>query len=128
MTKGQRIRARREELNMGLTELAEKTHILKQTLYKYENEIVTNIPSDKIEVLAKALDTTPAYLMGWEEAFCDLFFPNENTEDDFEIVDLSEPKQKRINKAIELYNLYENADADIKSVVDTLLKRSQQES
>ena len=67
MTKGQRIRSRREELNISQTDLADKIQVSKQTLYKYENDIVTNIPSDKIEALAISLDVTPAYLMGWTE-------------------------------------------------------------
>ena len=67
MTHGQLIRKRREELNIKQTDLADAVKISKQTLYKYENDIITNIPSDTIEALAKALDTTPAYLMGWEE-------------------------------------------------------------
>ena len=67
MTKGQRIKCRREELNIAQTDLADKIQVSKQTLYKYENDIVTNIPSDKIELLAKELATTPAYIMGWEE-------------------------------------------------------------
>ena len=66
MTKGQRIKQRREELNLKQIELAEKVHISKQTLYKYENDIITNIPSNKLEEIAAALDTTPDYLMGWE--------------------------------------------------------------
>lgn len=49
------------------TDIAAKAGITKQTLYKYENSIVTNIPSDKIEKLALILNTSPAYLMGWEE-------------------------------------------------------------
>ena len=67
MTKGQRIRSRRDELKISQTDLAEKIQVSKQTLYKYENDIVTNIPSDKIEALAQALDVTPAYLMGWTD-------------------------------------------------------------
>ncbi len=67
MTKGQRIKQRREELNLKQIELAEKVHISKQTLYKYENDIVTNIPSDRLEKIAAALETTPDYLMGWTE-------------------------------------------------------------
>lgn len=67
MTKGQRIRSRREELKINQTDLAEKIQVSKQTLYKYENDIVTNIPSDKIEALAQALDVSPGYLMGWSE-------------------------------------------------------------
>ena len=47
--------------------IAQKIGVSKQTLYKYENDIITNIPSDKIELLASVLDTTPAYIMEWEE-------------------------------------------------------------
>lgn len=67
MTKGERIRQLRESLNIGLTELASKIGVSKQTLYKYENNIVTNIPSDKIEALAKALHVQPSYIMDWED-------------------------------------------------------------
>ena len=67
MTIGERIRSLREEKAISQTELALKCNISKQTLYKYETGIITNIPSDKIESIASVLHTTPAYLMGWEE-------------------------------------------------------------
>ena len=67
MSIGDRIRELRIKLDIPQIELAENCNISKQTLYKYENNIVTNIPSDKIELLAKYLRTSPAYLMGWEE-------------------------------------------------------------
>lgn len=67
MTKGTRIRLRREELNLSQTYVADKIKIKKQTLYKYENNIISNIPSDKIEALAKVLKTTASYLMGWSD-------------------------------------------------------------
>jgi transcriptional regulator with XRE-family HTH domain len=75
MTKGERIRAKREELGISQTDLANSVGISKQTLYKYENDIVTNIPSDIIEKLANKLNCSPAYIMGWdlkdiENAFC----------------------------------------------------------
>ena len=41
------------------TELAKKIGVKQQTIQKYENGIVTNIPSDKIEAIAKALNVTP---------------------------------------------------------------------
>lgn len=66
MTLGERIKFFRERKGLGLTELASLVNISKQSLYKYENNIITNIPSDKIEMIAKKLDTTPAILMGWE--------------------------------------------------------------
>ena len=64
---GERIKYRREELGIAQTQLAEQIGSSKQNLYKYENGIITNIPADKIEAIAKALHTTPAYLMGWND-------------------------------------------------------------
>lgn len=67
MTLGDRIKNRRESLNMSQVDLANKIGVKKQTLYKYENNIITNIPSDKIENICKVLETSPAYIMGWEK-------------------------------------------------------------
>ena len=67
MTKGQKIRKARESENMTQTELANRLKISKQTLYKYENDIITNIPSNIIEQIAEITDCTPAYIMGWED-------------------------------------------------------------
>ena len=67
MTIGQRIRTARERKNMTLDEVATRCNTTKQTIFKYENEIVTNIPYDKIVLLSNALDVTPSYLFGWEE-------------------------------------------------------------
>lgn len=66
--KFERIARLRELMNIGQSELAERIGVSKQTLYKYENGIVSNVPSDKIEAMAKIFGVTPAYLMGWEEA------------------------------------------------------------
>lgn len=65
MTRGERIKQRRKELGLSQTDLAGRVGISKQQMYKYENDIITNIPSDKIELIASALHTTPAYIMGW---------------------------------------------------------------
>lgn len=67
MTIGQRIRTARERKDMTLDEVAKCCHTTKQTIFKYENEIVTNIPYDKIVLLATALDVSPSYLFGWDE-------------------------------------------------------------
>ena len=67
MSVGQRIKIARERKNMTLDEVAKRCETTKQTIYKYENEIVTNIPYDKIVLLSKALDVTPSYLFGWDE-------------------------------------------------------------
>lgn len=67
MTVGDRIRKQRKLLGISQTELAEKVKISKQTLYKYEKNIITNIPSDKIEELSKVLHVSEAFLMGWND-------------------------------------------------------------
>ena len=64
---GSKIKLRRQELGKSQTDLAKEVGISKQTLYKYETGIITNIPSDKIELLAEKLETSPSYLMGWEQ-------------------------------------------------------------
>lgn len=66
MTVGDRIRALREKLGISQVDFAGKINVSKQTLYKYENNIITNIPSDKIEAAAKIGNVSPAYLMGWD--------------------------------------------------------------
>ena len=64
---GERLKALRIKAGLTQDEVGQHVHISKQTLYKYENGIVTNIPSDKIELLATIYSVTPAYLMGWDE-------------------------------------------------------------
>ncbi|MCI8348704.1 MAG: helix-turn-helix transcriptional regulator [Firmicutes bacterium] len=67
MAVGDRIKELRRQHNLTQDELAMRMGTTKQTIHKYENNIVTNIPSDKIEQLAKIFDVTPSYIMGWEE-------------------------------------------------------------
>lgn len=79
MTKGQKIKKVRTDAGYSQIDLANKIGVSKQTLYKYENDIITNIPSDKIADIAKACNVDPAYIMGWKESSVDdLFtrFPN----------------------------------------------------
>ena len=65
MTKGERIIQLRVEKGISQTDLAIAIDVSKQTMYKYEMDLITNIPSDKIEMIAKALNTSPSYIMGW---------------------------------------------------------------
>ena len=67
MTVGDRIRQARLEQDVTQQELADYIGVSKQAVYKYENNIVTNIPTDKVDAIARRLKVSPAYLMGWEE-------------------------------------------------------------
>lgn len=64
---GNRIKEKRLLANMSQETLAARIGTIKQTIYKYEKGIVTNIPIDTVIKIANALDTTPEYLMGWKE-------------------------------------------------------------
>ena len=66
MTIGNRIKNLRVQSNLSQSELAEMIGTIKQTIYKYETGIITNIPTDKITQLAKIFKVSPAYLMGWD--------------------------------------------------------------
>lgn len=68
MTISNKIKRLRKAAKISQVELAEKLGTTKQTVYKYENGLITNIPSDKIEIMARLFDTTPQYLMGWESS------------------------------------------------------------
>ena len=57
----------RKEKRMTLDELAARIGTSKQTIHRYENGIIANIPSEKVEQLAAALEVTPSALMGWSE-------------------------------------------------------------
>ena len=67
MTKGERIKFLRESAGISQEVLGQMLGTTKQTIYKYEMGIITNIPSDKIEQMAQIFDTTPIFLMGWED-------------------------------------------------------------
>ena len=119
MTKGQRIKKRREELNIKQIELAEAVKISKQTLYKYENDIITNIPSDAVEAIASALKTTPDYIMGWDG------FPSVASGHNPPTAVAVKIPDKQNDKAARLYDLYEQAPPEIQAAIDTLLKANQ---
>ena len=60
MTIGERIKSLRKEQNLTQTELASKVGTTKQNIYKYENGIITNIPSDRLLAISNALNVSPA--------------------------------------------------------------------
>lgn len=101
MTVGERIKKIRTEKDMQQIDLAIKCDISKQTLYKYENNIVTNIPLPTITKIAKALNVSEAIIMGWEDT-------EEFTDD-------------MVSEHIELISLYEKLKPDEKEhILETI--------
>ncbi len=68
MTTGQRMRERRKEIGLSAEKVAEMLHLSPATIYRYENGDIEKVPGDFLSPIAKVLNTTPAYLMGWDDA------------------------------------------------------------
>lgn len=62
-----RLKKSREAAKLSYKKLEELTGISRSTLQRYETGKSTNITNSKLEIIAKALNVTPAYLMGWED-------------------------------------------------------------
>lgn len=62
-----RIRARREELKMSQEELAKKLGYKSRSSINKIELGENDLPQSKIMAFAKALGTTPSYLMGWQD-------------------------------------------------------------
>lgn len=67
MTIGERIKERRKKLGLSVEELADKLGKNRATIYRYESSEIEKLPTTVLKPLAKALNTTPAFLMGWDE-------------------------------------------------------------
>lgn len=68
MTIAERIKRRREQLGLSQEDLARKLgYRSRSSITKIEKE-ASGLPQQKIAAIAKALDTTPGYIMGWEDA------------------------------------------------------------
>lgn len=69
-TIGSRIKRAREKADITQEQLGKLCHTTKQTIFKYESGVVTNIPMDRIIAIAHALNINPCEIMGWDEPGC----------------------------------------------------------
>ena len=84
MTIGQRIKERRKALKISADEMGAKLGKDRSTIYRYEKGDIENLPLDILEPIAEILQTTPQYLMGWEEEIKNA--PEETAERHFQII------------------------------------------
>ena len=62
-----KIKELRLRRGMTLEQVGDIVGVGKSTVRKWETGMIANVKRDKIALLSKALGTTPAYLMGWED-------------------------------------------------------------
>lgn len=67
MAMAERIKERRTFMGYTQEELGEKLGLQKSAIAKYENGRVENIKRSVIANMAKLLECSPSYLMGWDE-------------------------------------------------------------
>lgn len=77
MTLGARIKQLRMERGMTLEQVGDRVGVGKSTVRKWECGQIANMRQDKITLLAKALNVSPGYLMGWSDASSDAASPGE---------------------------------------------------
>lgn len=65
MEMAQKIHELRISQKLTLEQVANEVGVGKSTVRKWETGMIANMRRDKIAALAKALHTTPEYLMGW---------------------------------------------------------------
>ena len=62
------MKQRRKEWGISVEDVAAALGVSVATVYRYEKGDIEKVPGAVLEPLARVLHTTPAYLMGWEDA------------------------------------------------------------
>ncbi|MCW0964434.1 cI-like repressor [Streptococcus sp. HMSC034F02] len=68
MSIGSKIKQRRQEMSISVDELAQKLNVSRTTIYRYEKGEISKMPTETLEKIARILNTTPAYFMGWNDS------------------------------------------------------------
>ena len=121
------IKMRRIELNLSQEQLASKVGYTSRTSIAKIEAGGIDLPQSKIVLFAKALQTTPEWLMGWNRPIDEIdkkglelhpdFVPGKGylpTENDLEKITISELKHLKKYRAI---------DARGRDIVDTILDK-----
>lgn len=93
MNVGERIKQRRKSMKMSADQLAERVGVSRSTIFRYEKGDIEKVGPDVLKGIAKALNTTPSFLMGWDDI-------QEKKSKDLEIIsiynELKTPRQKKV--------------------------------
>lgn len=109
---GDRIRIRREELNMSQDELAKRLgYKSRSSITKIEKD-GRDVPKRKIDEIAKVLMTTPAYIMGWDN----------NTGKNSAVLEKKHIEMIRDKDLNELFDYLKGMDKEKRKIVIALTK------
>ena len=100
---GQRIHNSRKQKKLSMKELGKMVGLHESTISRYEKGEIMSLDIEKMKDFAKALDTTPAYLMGWDQEM----------NDDFG----TELKELRSKKNVTIMEMAEEIHIDVNTLV-----------
>ena len=120
---GDRIKQCRLACHLTQDEVAQKLGIAKQTIFKYETGLITNIPLENLEHLSRLFHVPPEYLAGWKDSIPVLSLPRK---DETQLLSLyrelpDDGKALLLRQAIAAKIMYETED-------ETALKLAESDS
>ena len=123
LTIGSRIRNRREELNLSQDELAKRLgYKSRSSINKIELD-QRNLTQSKIKAIADALETTPAYIMGWEELDQTVDLKKLQKEVSEAAVTMEMIEKQYGSSTLEAFNLYVQLDIEDRAEIRGEMKR-----
>ena len=145
MTIGERVKFRRKQLGLTQEELAKRLGNSSRASICTVEKDREDLTTTRIAKLAQALETSPAFLMGWVDNPDPNYIEtktgkievlsNKSKEEDKEILlkqinealDASGLDLNKIERSIDFLAQYEQASPEIQAAIQTLLKASQQQ-
>lgn len=120
MNIGERIKNRRKSLGLSADDLAQRIDKNRTTIYRYESGYIENLPTTILEPLAKALYTTPEYLMGWVDD------PNDYEEianaEGYSIPDDFYPEMNQEDRLKRYYEFKRSEEKDYRSEIEDIVQ------
>ena len=114
---GDRIKERRECLKMSQDDLAKKLgYKSRSSINKIERD-ASGLPQSKIVAIANALNTTPAYIMGWESDKPETSKKIDATTD---VLIRMETDKLYSELVLTLYNMDDDRLSAVKAMLDSL--------
>ena len=113
-----KIKILRNKLELTLDDVARKAGVSASTIMRYEKGQITNLKRDKLKALADALETTPAYLMGWTDDpvnydnVDDVYVPSEYKKQGMGVKEYLDFKKAEEEDALKEQSLYASTYTD----------------
>ena len=120
---GQRIKTRRVQLGLSVDEVASLIEKNRATVYRFESRDIEKFDISVLEPLAKALQTSPAYLMGWTEQTNNSYNNNSYSNNNISIIKstIEIPKSDLNPDETELVKMFRSLSIAGKARVITLI-------